>query len=151
MDRKGHLAGAGLISISDGQPVLVLQRVAVLASGENRALPSGSASETNNECQIKFKLLQLIPSSAQSPLRLPGPYQRNKFRAVGNRPPSGQRQPGPLTRLKQQMTVVHRGLFRSLSNCMYSTEPFAGISFGRRASSARRCSITASARSRAIS
>ena len=58
MDRKGHLAGAGLISISDAQPVLVLQRVAVLASGENRALPSGSASETNNECQIKCKLLQ---------------------------------------------------------------------------------------------
>ena len=27
---------------------------------ENRAAPSGFASETNNECQIKSKLLQLI-------------------------------------------------------------------------------------------
>ena len=35
-------------------------RVAVPASGEHRAPPPGSVSETNNKCQIKFKLLQLI-------------------------------------------------------------------------------------------
>jgi hypothetical protein len=34
-------------------------RVAAPAPGENRAPPSGSASETNNECQIKFELLQM--------------------------------------------------------------------------------------------
>jgi hypothetical protein len=35
-------------------------RGAVPASGENRAPPSGSASETNNECQNKFELIQII-------------------------------------------------------------------------------------------
>src|SRR5215831_11663087 len=36
-------------------------RRAVPASGENRAPPSGSVfGKTNNECQIKFKLLQII-------------------------------------------------------------------------------------------
>jgi len=34
-------------------------RVAVPARGENRAPPSGSASETNSVCQIKSKLLHL--------------------------------------------------------------------------------------------
>ena len=33
---------------------------AVPARGENRAPPSGSVSETNNACQIKFKLIHLI-------------------------------------------------------------------------------------------
>jgi len=36
-------------------------RVAVPARGENRAPPSGSASETNNVCQIKSKLLHTQP------------------------------------------------------------------------------------------
>jgi len=46
----------------------------------------------------------------------------------------------------------HRGLLRLFSSSMYSTDPFAGVNFGRRASSsARRWAITASARSRAIS
>src|SRR2546421_12465788 len=34
-------------------------RVAVPVRGENRAPPSGSISETNNECQIKFELLHV--------------------------------------------------------------------------------------------
>ena len=40
-------------------------RVAVPARGENRAPPSGSVSETNNECQIKFELLHLISMSGK--------------------------------------------------------------------------------------
>ena len=34
-------------------------RVAVPARGENRAPPPGSASETNNDRQVKFELIQL--------------------------------------------------------------------------------------------
>jgi len=33
---------------------------------ENRAAPSGFASETNNKCQIKSKLLQLNIESART-------------------------------------------------------------------------------------
>ena len=42
-------------------------RAAVPARGENRDPPSGSASETNNDCQVKFKLLHI--NSAVSALR----------------------------------------------------------------------------------
>jgi hypothetical protein len=34
-------------------------RVAVPTSGENRAPPPGFASETNNDCQVKFELIHL--------------------------------------------------------------------------------------------
>jgi hypothetical protein len=47
---------SALRSIADG-------RVAVPAHGENRARPPAPFSETNNECQIKFELLQLSPAS----------------------------------------------------------------------------------------
>src|SRR4029079_9933193 len=41
-------------------------RVAVPARGENRAPPSGSVSETNNDCQVKCKLIQIINSGLSS-------------------------------------------------------------------------------------
>jgi hypothetical protein len=40
--------------------------------------PSGSASETNNECQIKFELLQIIVKKTRcGPFPLPAPYRRS--------------------------------------------------------------------------
>jgi len=45
---------------------------------ENRAAPSGFASETNNKCQIKSKLLHVRPlfstDSATTPARSPRSY-----------------------------------------------------------------------------
>ena len=35
-------------------------QAAVPALGENRDPPSGSVSETNNDCQVKFELIQLM-------------------------------------------------------------------------------------------
>jgi hypothetical protein len=34
-------------------------------SGENRGPPSGSLSETNNDCQVKFELIQIIVALAR--------------------------------------------------------------------------------------
>ena len=48
------------------QNIAIICRVAVPASGENRAPPSGSVSETNNACQIKFKLIQINGCSLPS-------------------------------------------------------------------------------------
>ena len=42
--------------------------VAVPARGENRAPPPALTSKTNNDCQIKFKLLQLMAAASPIPL-----------------------------------------------------------------------------------
>ena len=66
--------------------VLPHRRVAVPARGENRAPPSGSVSETNNECQIKFELLHLGEEFPSRHIERPGLlYQlaRNRNRHLG--------------------------------------------------------------------
>ena len=44
-------------------PFHVGGRAAVPAQGENRVPPTGSASETNNDCKIEFKLIQITPAT----------------------------------------------------------------------------------------
>src|SRR5271154_1209213 len=54
-------------------------RAAVPALGENRDPPSGSASETNNDCQIKFELIHMsIARHRKSQALLVGGYAVKK-------------------------------------------------------------------------
>src|SRR5205823_3183771 len=57
-------------------------RGTVPARGENRAPPSGSVSETNNVCQIKFELTQISVSSVRRIWRSHGlqPHRVRQFK-----------------------------------------------------------------------